>query len=79
MNPVPESHGLKLNISEADNAMNLDLARSVASYFRVKANQANEIIVRSQTVVKQWAKLATRLNIPAREQQRMASAFKLAG
>ena len=35
MNPVPEAHGLKLNISEADNAMDLDLARSVAPYFRV--------------------------------------------
>ena len=33
MNPVPESHGLKLNISEADNAMDLDLARSVAPIF----------------------------------------------
>ena len=30
MNPVPESQGLKLNVSEADNAMDLDLARSVA-------------------------------------------------
>jgi serine/threonine-protein kinase HipA len=79
MNPVPESHGLKLNISEADNAMNLDLARSVAPYFRVNAKRANEIIARSQTVVKQWTKLAMRLSIPAREQQRMASAFKLAG
>ena len=30
MNPVSESHGLKLNVSEADNAMDLELARSVA-------------------------------------------------
>jgi serine/threonine-protein kinase HipA len=79
MNPVPDSHGLKLNISEADNALDLDLARSVAPYFRVDANTANAIIERSQAVVKQWSKIAARLGIPVREQERMASAFGLAG
>ncbi|MHB8255109.1 MAG: type II toxin-antitoxin system HipA family toxin [Acidiferrobacter sp.] len=79
MNPVPESHGLKLNISEADNAMDLELARSVAPYFRVDARAVNEIIARSQTVVRQWSKIATRLGIPVREQERMALAFGLAG
>jgi serine/threonine-protein kinase HipA len=78
MNPVPESHGLKLNISQADNALDLDLARSVAPYFRVDAKAADEIIERSQTVVRQWPKIAARLGIPAREQERMASAFGLA-
>ncbi|MEO6573952.1 MAG: HipA domain-containing protein [Polyangiaceae bacterium] len=78
MNPVPESRGLKLNISEADNAMDLDVARSVASYFRVTAKTANEIIERSQRVVRQWPKIAEQLGAPAREQERMASAFRLA-
>ncbi len=76
MNPVPESHGLKLNISEADNAMDLDLARSVAPYFRVAAKAANEIIERSQAVVRQWPKIAESLSIPARDRERMASAFR---
>ncbi len=79
MNPVPEAHGLKLNIGEADNALDLDLVRSVAPYFRVTAKAANEIIERSQTAVKQWSKIAARLGIPGTEQQRMASAFGLAG
>lgn len=79
MNPVPESHGLRLNVSEADNAMELDLARSVAPYFRVAKNAVGEIIERSQAVVQQWPKIADRLRIPVREQQRMASAFRLAG
>jgi serine/threonine-protein kinase HipA len=79
MNPVPESQGLKLNISEADNAADLELVRSVAHYFRVDAKTANEIVARSQAVVKQWPKIAHRLGIPAREQNRMASAFHLAG
>ncbi len=79
MNPVPESHGLKLNISEADNALNLDLVRSVAPYFRVDGKVANETIERSQAVVKQWSKIAARLGDPARDQNRMALAFALAG
>ncbi len=78
MNPVPDSQGLKLNISEADNSLDLDLARSVAPYFRVDARTANEIIERSQTVVRQWRKVADGLGISARAHDRMAPAFRLA-
>jgi serine/threonine-protein kinase HipA len=78
MNPVPGSQGLKLNISEADNAMDLELARSVAPYFRVSKAAANEIIERSQAVVAQWPRIAARLHLSAREQERMAPAFQLA-
>lgn len=79
MNPVPESHGLKLNVSEADNAMDLDLARSVAPYFRISKAGADEVIKHSQAVVQQWPKIANSLQMRAREQERMASAFRLAG
>lgn len=79
MNPVPESQGLKLNVSDADNAMDLDLARSVAPYFRVSRKQADEIVARSQSVVKQWPKIAGSLQVRGREQERMAPAFRLAG
>lgn len=79
MNPVPGSRGLTLNISEADNAMDLDLARSVAPYFRVAIPDANEIIDRCKTTVAQWPKIAARLDLSAREQERMAPAFELAG
>ncbi len=79
MNPVPESDGLKINISQADNSLDLDLARSVAHYFRVTAQTANEIIERSKAVVKQWPTIASRLGIPAQAQDRMARAFRLAG
>ena len=79
MNPVPESHSLKLNVSEADNAMDLHLARSVAPYFRVSKRAAGEVIERSQAVVKQWPKIADGLKISAREQDGMAAAFRLAG
>ncbi|VWX63305.1 Toxin HipA [Burkholderiales bacterium 8X] len=79
MNPVPGAEGLKLNISEADNALDLDLARSVAPYFRVSRKAADDILVRSQGVVRQWPKIANNLKIAAREQERMAPAFRLAG
>lgn len=78
MNPVPDAHGLQLNVSEVDNALSLELVRSVAPYFRVKTPLADEIIERSQTVVRQWATIADSLKVPAREQERMASAFRLA-
>lgn len=78
MNPVPESHGLKLNVSEADNAMDFDLARSVAPHFRVSKKLADEIIERGLSVVKQWPRIADGLRIPTREQERMAAAFRLA-
>jgi serine/threonine-protein kinase HipA len=78
MNPVPDAQGLKLNVSQSDNALDLELARSVAGYFRVPAKQADEIIWRCAEVVRQWPSIAQRLRIPEREQQRMAGAFTLA-
>lgn len=79
MNPVPDSHGLKLNISEADNAMDLDLVRSVAPLFRLPAKDADEIIAHCQNVVASyWSLLADAHHISAREKERMAPAFRLA-
>jgi len=78
MNPVPDAQGLKLNVSDADNALDLDLARSVAHYFRVDKRTADDIIKRGQGVVAQWSKIADSLRIPRREQERMAPAFRLA-
>lgn len=75
MNPVHAAHGLKLNISEVDNALDLDLVRSVAPYFRVSSVDAEAIIARQRQVVARWRVLAGALGIPAREQMRMADAF----
>lgn len=78
MNPVSGSTGLRLNISEADNELDLDLARSVAPYFRVNTRLADEIVERFRSVVAQWPTIAKALGIPAREQDRMRDAFRLA-
>lgn len=78
MNPVPNAQGLKLNISEVDNAMDLELVRSVAPYFRVSEADANAVTERFKAVVAQWPKITARLGLSGREQERMAPAFQLA-
>jgi len=79
MNPVAAADGLKLNITEADNALDLELAREVCEYFRLDLRTADEIIDGFRTIVRQWRTLATRLGLPPpREQERMAAAFHLA-
>jgi serine/threonine-protein kinase HipA len=79
MNPVPDAHGLKLNVSEADNTLDLELARSVAPYFRIDKKTADGIIKQGQGVVAQWPRIAGSLRIAPREQERLAPAFRLAG
>jgi hypothetical protein len=79
VNPAPGSFGLALNISETDNALDLELVRSVAPSFRVKPKAADKIITSSQAIVKQWRRIAGRLDLSARACDRMAPAFRLAG
>ena len=78
LNPSPQSRALKLNVDESENAMDLDVARSVAHFFRIDAAGAEEIIERCRAVVRQWPKIATRLGIPLKEREWMKAAFRLA-
>lgn len=78
MNPTPWSEGLKLNITQADNALDLELAREVAEYFRLNMTQADEIIAQFRGIVSQWRIIADSLHLPLREQARMAEAFRAA-
>jgi len=78
MNPVPWSEGLKLNITEADNALDLELAREVAAYFRLTTAGADKIIADFRGIVSQWRTIANSLHLPLREQERMAEAFRMA-
>jgi serine/threonine-protein kinase HipA len=78
MNPVPDSTGLKLNISLYDNALDLDLALSVAKVFRVPLPDAREQIEKGRRIVRQWRVLAEKIGIPRAEQAFMAPAFRLA-
>lgn len=78
INPVAHGNGLKLNISETDNSQDLALAKEVSKYFRVKSDRADEIIQEVVNVVSKWRNEADLLGISVGEQNRMASAFKVA-
>lgn len=78
INPAPRADGLKLNITEADNALDLELAREVAEYFRLKLTEADEIIANYRWIVSQWRAIADSLTLPYREQEQMAEAFRRA-
>lgn len=77
MNPVADGDGLKLNISESDNAQDLSLAKEVASYYRINAESANEIINDVVKATKNWRNVATNLGIASSEQEQMARAFRV--
>jgi serine/threonine-protein kinase HipA len=77
MNPVPHADGLKLNITDADNALDLELALQVAEYFRVNQADAQGIISQFKEVVSQWSVLACALGLSRRDQDNMAPAFHL--
>lgn len=77
MNPVASGEGLKLNISESDNAQDLFLAREVAKYFRIKTERADEIIKEVVKATKHWRNEAKKLGISTSEQEKMARAFRI--
>lgn len=78
MNPVPKADGLKLNITETDNTLDLELAREIATYFRLNLKSADEIIANFRGIVSQWRTIASNLALSLREQDKMAEAFSLA-
>ncbi|MDQ6941005.1 MAG: HipA domain-containing protein [Candidatus Eremiobacteraeota bacterium] len=77
MNPIPGAYGLCLNINESDNALDLDLVRSVAPYFRIGSAHATAIIDRIAGVVRDWSTVANSIGIKRREQDDMADAFTM--
>jgi len=76
VNPVYSGTGLTLNISETDNTLDFDLARSVAGYFRVPDKTAGTIIDHTRKVVGGWQKTASKYKIKRSEQELMAKAFE---
>ena len=67
--------GLSINITDADNSLDLDLAREVAGYFRLTDKKAVQIVQEVSIVIKDWKKVATTFKISNAEQERMAPAF----
>ena len=76
LNPVPYGRGLTLNISETDNSLDYDLARSVAKYFRIEKKRGESIIAEVKRSVDGWREAAKGIGIPKIEQDLMALAFE---
>lgn len=75
INPVETGTGLKLNISEDDNALDLSLALEVCPYFRLKEDRANEIMEEVKVAVRKWRNVATKYGISNAEQELKSLAF----
>ncbi len=75
LNPLPQGTGLTLNISEDDNSLELDLALSVIPYFRLKEQEAKDIIEQVKVSVGKWRKFADEMKISKAEQTKMEGAF----
>ena len=75
VNPNPKGTGLRLNISENDNALDLELARSISPFFRVTPAKANEIIHRVNETVASWQAIANRYQVSKFDHNMMMPAF----
>lgn len=78
INPVENGQGLKLNISENDNSLDLNLALEVYEYFRLSEEKANEIINQVKKSVAKWRGIAQKVGIPKSSQNLKALAFSKA-
>jgi len=76
INPNEFGNGLSLNISETDNALDLDLALSVAEYFRLDKQKSQAIINQVKKSVRDWRIVAKEIGISKAEQDRMSNAFE---
>ena len=75
LNPSVEKDGLALNIDMDDNALNLELAKSVGIYFRLSDSEMDAIIAEIQDTVRNWKDIATEIGITRAEQEMMKGAF----
>ncbi|MBU3681707.1 MAG: HipA domain-containing protein [Flavobacterium sp.] len=76
INPIENGAGLKLNISDTDNSLDLNLALEVSEYFRLSDKRASEIIDEILNVVAGWKEIAKKYGISRAEQELKAIAFK---
>jgi len=76
VNPIEYGTGLSLNISETDNALDLDLALEVAQYFYLDKVQAIKIISKIKKSVGHWKEVAKKYRISKSEQEAMSPAFE---
>ena len=77
INPVETGTGLKLNISDEDNSLDLDLALQVREFFRLSEPKSIAIMAEVKMAVKSWRITATKYGISRVEQEIKALAFSV--
>lgn len=75
INPSIYKNGLALNIDMDNNALDLELAKSVGAFFQLNTQKMNTIIKEVQIAVSSWRKIANQIGISRTEQEKMAKAF----
>lgn len=70
-----DKDGLALNIDMDNNALDVELAKSVGPYFRLSEKEMVHILDEVKSSVSEWQRLANQIGIPRREQTLMAAAF----
>lgn len=78
INPVETGKGLHLNISDVDNALDWNLLRETASFFRLDSEIAESIINEVKLAVQGWEKEAKALGISTMERELKSNAFRMA-
>jgi len=74
-NPEPGPKHLSTAIDLGDDTASVALALSVADYFRLSAEEANEVIAQVQTAVSHWAPVARQHGLSSAEVAAMSWAF----
>ena len=75
INPSIDKDGLALNIDMENNALDLELAKSVGEYFRLDNEQMDNIIKEVLNSVRQWKTMADKIGISRGELELMTAAF----
>jgi serine/threonine-protein kinase HipA len=75
LNPSVDKDGLALNIDMDNNALDLEVVKSVGDFFRLDENQMNTIITEVHSAVAQWQVLADEIGISRAEREQMKGAF----
>ncbi len=77
INPVEAGTGLKLNISDEDNSLDLDLALQVREFFRLSEEKSIAIMEEVKMAVKGWRTIAIKYGLSRVEQEIKALAFSV--
>ena len=77
VNPSIDKNGLALNIDMDNNALDIELAKSVGTSLRVSQQEMKSIIDEVLTSVANWQQIAKDIGISRNEQMLMTGAFRL--